>query len=83
MGRYVRADHVIAVVPVEGDHRGPGRRTLVWLEGLAEPVIASRGEQGIMADLVSGAVVSVGDGLDGAEEATDPPPYVEPPPSLF
>ena len=81
MGRYVRADRVLAVVPVEGDQRGPGRRTLLWLDGVPEPIVASRGEQGIMSDLVSGGVLSIDEGAD--VESGDDAPHVEPPPSLF
>ena len=81
MGRYVRADRVLAVVPVEGDQRGPRRRTLLWLDGVPEPIVASRGEQGIMSDLVSGGVLSIDEGTD--VESGDDAPHVEPPPSLF
>jgi len=81
MGRYVRADRVLAVVPVEGEQRGPGRRTLLWIDGVPEPIVASRGEQGIMSDLVSGGVVSVDE--DAYAEPADDAPQVEPPPSLF
>jgi hypothetical protein len=53
-GKYVRSDDVIAV---EGlvDGRGPGRRALVWVRGLADPIVASRSEDSILADLVSPA----------------------------
>lgn len=81
MGRYVRADRVLAVVPVEGDQRGPGRRTLLWLDGVPEPIIASRGEQGIMNDLVSAGVLSFEEESDA--DQVDDAPDVEPPPSLF
>lgn len=53
-GRYVRSDEVAAVEPiVEG--RGPGRRALVWLRGLPEPIVASRSEGAIADDLVTPA----------------------------
>lgn len=51
LGRYARADRVLALEPIEGEERGPGRRTRVWIEGLAEPVVASRSEAAILADL--------------------------------
>lgn len=53
-GKYVRSDDVSAVEPiVEG--RGPGRRSLVWVRGLPEPLIASRAEGSIVDDLVTPA----------------------------
>jgi hypothetical protein len=53
-GKYARADRIYALVPLEGDQRGPGRRTLVWVEGMVEPVVASRSEAAILADLGPG-----------------------------
>ena len=50
-GKFVRADRIFAVVPIEGDERGDGRRTYVHVEGIAEPVLASRSERAILADL--------------------------------
>lgn len=50
-GKFVRADRVFAVIPLEADERGDGRRTYVHVEGLSEPVIASRSERAILADL--------------------------------
>ncbi len=50
-GKYVRSDQVTAVVPIEQE-RGPGRRTLVYLQGMADPVVASRAEDSIVRDLV-------------------------------
>jgi hypothetical protein len=41
-GKFVRADRVYALVPLEGPDRGDGRRTLVHVEGIDEPIIASR-----------------------------------------
>lgn len=85
LGRFVRADRVIALEPIEGERRGPGRRTLVWVDGLADPIVASRGEQGILGDLVgdvrAGAMADAGDVLDADETLSGPP--VDPPPSLF
>lgn len=51
LGRFVRADQVLALEPIEGEERGPGRRTRVWVAGLAAPVVASRSEAAILADL--------------------------------
>jgi hypothetical protein len=50
-GKFVRADRIFAVVPIEGEDRGDGRRTYVHVEGIAEPVLASRSERAILADL--------------------------------
>ena len=50
-GKFVRADRIFAVVPIESDDRGDGRRTYVHVEGIDEPIIASRSELAILADL--------------------------------
>jgi len=50
-GKFVRADRVFAVVPIEAGERGDGRRTYVHVEGVAEPMVASRSERAILADL--------------------------------
>jgi hypothetical protein len=50
-GKFVRADRVYALVPLEGEHRGDGRRTLVHVEGIEEPLVASRSETAIALDL--------------------------------
>jgi hypothetical protein len=50
-GRFVRADRVFALVPLAPDERGEGRRTYVHVDGMAEPLVASRSEKAIMADV--------------------------------
>jgi hypothetical protein len=50
-GKFVRADRVFALVPLAGDQRGDGRRTLVYVEGLEQPLIASRSEMAIARDI--------------------------------
>lgn len=50
-GRHVRADRIFALVPVGRDERGEGRRTYVHVDGLAEPLVASRSERAILADM--------------------------------
>jgi len=50
-GKLVRADRVFALVPLEGAERGDGRRTLVYVEGLEQPLVASRSETAIARDL--------------------------------
>ena len=52
-GKFVRADRIYALVPLEGAERGDGRRTLVYVEGIDRPLIASRSEAAIAADLAS------------------------------
>jgi hypothetical protein len=53
-GKYVRSDEVVAVEPVTED-RGPGRRSLVWVEGIPEPLVASRAHGSIVDDIVTPA----------------------------
>jgi hypothetical protein len=50
-GKYVRADQIIALVPVDDTERGDGQRTYVHLETLPEPLVASRSERAILADM--------------------------------
>ena len=50
-GRFVRADRVFALVPLGPDERGEGRRTYVHVDGMAEPLVASRSEKAIMGDV--------------------------------
>ena len=50
-GRFVRADRVFALVPLAAAERGEGRRTDVHVDGVAEPLVASRSEKAILADV--------------------------------
>jgi hypothetical protein len=50
-GKFVRADRVYALVPLEGEKRGDGRRTLVHVEGIEQPLVASRSEAAIAQDM--------------------------------
>ena len=50
-GKFVRADRVYALVPLEGGERQDGRRTYVHVDGLSEPVVASRSERAILVDV--------------------------------
>jgi polyhydroxyalkanoate synthesis regulator phasin len=50
-GKYVRSDCVTSLTPIE-EERGPGRRTLVHMEGQVHPIIAARAEDTIVRDLV-------------------------------
>jgi len=73
-GKFIRADRIFGLVPLEGSQRGDGRRTLVYVEGIPEPLIASRSEQAIARDVADalghpGARRARGDGgeLPGQE----------------
>lgn len=50
-GKYVRADKIIALEPIEAD-RGPGRRTMVYVEQIPNPITASRTEHTIVENMV-------------------------------
>ena len=50
-GKFVRSDKIIALEPIEED-RGPGRRTRVYVEEIAIPLIASRTETAVLANIV-------------------------------
>jgi hypothetical protein len=50
-GKFVRADRVFALVPLEGPDRGDGRRTLVHVDGIDDPIVASRSESAIARDV--------------------------------
>ena len=50
-GKWARADRIYALEPLEGADRGHGRRTRVWVEGLSEPIVASRTERAILAEM--------------------------------
>jgi hypothetical protein len=52
-GKFVRADRVYALVPLEGPARGDRRRTLVYVEGIETPLVASRSERALAEDLAS------------------------------
>ena len=50
-GKYVRADRIYALEPLRGDERGGGRRTRVWVDGIPDPIVASRTERTILHDM--------------------------------
>jgi hypothetical protein len=52
-GKFVRADRVYALVPIEPPERGDGRRTRVYVEGIEEPMIVSRAERAIAEDIAA------------------------------
>ncbi len=49
-GKYFLSDKIVGFVPIEDD-RGPARRTYVYIDGLPEPVIASRTESRMLNDM--------------------------------
>ena len=59
-GKFVRADRVFALVPIEGPARQDGRRTYVHVDGLTEPVVASRSERAILADVEAALAEAAG-----------------------
>jgi len=59
-GKFFRSDSIVGLQPIE-EERGPGRRTLVHVQNLPEPLIASRSEHAILGDLT---------GLSQAESRT-------------
>ncbi len=71
-GKFVRADRVYALVPLEGRQRGDGRRTLVHVEGIDEPLVASRSEGAIARDVAAAL------GLPPRARDDDVPPGQEP-----
>ena len=50
-GRYARADRIYALVPLAAKDRGDGRRTYVHVEGVDEPIVASRSERAILQEV--------------------------------
>ena len=50
-GRFARADRIYALVPLDPKDRGDGRRTYVHVDGVDEPIVASRSERAIQAEI--------------------------------
>ena len=50
-GKWARADRIYALEPLTGSERGGGRRTRVWVEGVENPIVASRTERTILHDM--------------------------------
>src|SRR2546427_423813 len=53
-GKWARADRIYALEPITGDERGGGRRTRVWIDGIAEPIAGP-----LLVDGVGGRIVEV------------------------
>ena len=69
-GKYARADKIYLLEPITDARRGSGSRTLVWIEGVPDPVVASRTERTILHDMgqdVAGDSPLVDQALDLAE----------------
>lgn len=49
-GKYFLSDKIVGFVPIE-EARGPARRTYVYIDGLSDPVIASRTEATMLHDM--------------------------------
>ena len=49
-GKFVRADRIYALVPIEAEERAHGRRTYVHVDQLDRPIEASRSARAILAD---------------------------------
>src|SRR3954453_9588107 len=50
-GKFARADRIFALERITGEERGDGRRTRVWIDGVDDPLIASRTEITILRDM--------------------------------
>ena len=37
-GKFARADRIFALERITGEERGDGRRTRVWIDGVADPL---------------------------------------------
>ena len=73
-GKYARADKIYALEPISDARRGSGSRTQVWVEGIAEPIVASRTERTILADMGQDSAFSMpllDDALDLAERLAE------------
>jgi hypothetical protein len=65
-GKYVRADKIYALEPLPEGERGHGARTRVWVEGIADPIVASRTERAIVASMGASPGAEAHRILDGA-----------------
>jgi hypothetical protein len=69
-GKWARADRIYALDPLGEGERGHGRRTRVWVEGIAEPIVASRTERTILHEMGQDSAASsavLDEALDLAE----------------
>jgi len=59
-GRFARADRIYALAPLDAKERGHGRRTYVHVDGMDEPLVASRSESAIMRDIEAALTEAAG-----------------------
>jgi hypothetical protein len=59
-GRFARADRIYALAPLDAKDRGHGRRTYVHIDGMDEPLVASRSESAIMRDIEAALTEAAG-----------------------
>ncbi len=52
-GKYWRSDRIVGLMPI-AEGRGPGQRTDVFVEDRRDPIVASRTEEAILADIGHG-----------------------------
>jgi len=50
-GKFARADRIFALERLPADERRDGHRTRVWIDGISDPLIASRTEVTILRDM--------------------------------
>jgi len=74
-GKYARANKIYALEPLGEGERGHGRRTRVWIEGVPDPIIASRTERTILLEMGAGDAAAgsqiVDQALDLAERLAE------------
>ena len=59
-GRFARADRIYALIPMAPEERCEGRRTYVHVDGMSEPLVASRSEKAILADVEAALTEAAG-----------------------
>jgi len=73
-GKYVRADKIYALEPLGEGERGHGARTRVYVEGIADPIVASRTERAVIAAMgatPAGEARLLDDALDLAQRVAE------------
>ena len=70
-GKYARADKIYALEPLGDGERGHGRRTRVWIEGVPDPIVASRTERTILLEMGEGAAGAGSEIVDQALELAE------------